>query len=106
MKILSVLLSLSIGFTAIVGDHIVFNSKYSNSFLFRALIDNFVHASIGTVSALLFFLKMDITRQACVYNVLLCTIVSSLIDLDHFIVAKSVYFKVNKPIFQIRLICV
>ncbi|XP_045488951.1 transmembrane protein 267 [Pieris rapae] len=93
MKILSVLLSVSIVFTAITGDYIVFHSKYSKFFIFRAVIDNFVHASIGTLSALLFFIYVERSRQAWIYNIILCTIVSSLIDVDHFIVAKSIHYK-------------
>ncbi|XP_045509092.1 transmembrane protein 267 [Colias croceus] len=93
MRFISIFLSVSIFVTAFIGDYIVFDTRYSNALIYRALTDNFIHASIGFLSALLFFVNIDVTRQAWLYNVIFCTIVSSFIDIDHFIAAKSIHFK-------------
>uniref|UniRef100_A0A182WAN6 Transmembrane protein 267 n=1 Tax=Anopheles minimus TaxID=112268 RepID=A0A182WAN6_9DIPT len=59
--------------------------------LVRACIDNATHAFIGCVVAeiILHSLKHQITHQQYYALLFVATIVSSLIDLDHFIVAKS-----------------
>ncbi|XP_050678127.1 transmembrane protein 267 [Leptidea sinapis] len=93
MKFMRILLPITICCVAIVGDYIVLKCKYSESFLFRAISDNTVHALIGMLSAMLFMDGIDLTKQAYFYNVAFCTIISSFIDLDHFLVAKSVYIK-------------
>ncbi|XP_038220404.1 transmembrane protein 267 [Zerene cesonia] len=93
MRSVRIFLSVSIFITAFIGDYLVFHSRYSNSFVYRALTDNFIHASIGFLSALLFFENILVTRQAWLYNVIFCTIVASLIDIDHFVVAKSIHIK-------------
>lgn len=90
------LLTASICATALIGDYIVFKSKYSESQVFRSFADSGVHASIGFLSALLFFTyDIGITEQARIYNIAFCTILSSLIDVDHFIAAKSFRLKVS-----------
>ncbi|XP_050360341.1 transmembrane protein 267 [Nymphalis io] len=93
MKSLRLLLVISIGVTAYLGDYIVFKSKYSGSLLFRALADSSVHGAIGFLSALSFFSNIKITSQACIYNTIFCTFMSSVIDVDHFFVARSIYLK-------------
>ncbi|VVD02952.1 unnamed protein product, partial [Leptidea sinapis] len=97
MKFMRILLPITICCVAIVGDYIVLKCKYSESFLFRAISDNTVHALIGMLSAMLFMDGIDLTKQAYFYNVAFCTIISSFIDLDHFLVAKSVYIKLYIP---------
>ncbi|XP_028171688.1 transmembrane protein 267 [Ostrinia furnacalis] len=94
MKFLNAFLTICLFSTALLGDYIVFKSKYSNSFIFRAIADSTVHAGVGLFSSLLFFSRgQSILSNTCIYNVILCTIVSSLIDVDHFIVAKSINLK-------------
>ncbi|KAL0809036.1 hypothetical protein ABMA28_012677 [Loxostege sticticalis] len=94
MKFIKVLLTISLCIFALLGDYIVFKSKYSSSFPFRALSDSVVHAGVGLFSSLLFFTRdHSLTSNICIYNVTLCTIASSVIDIDHFFVAKSIYLK-------------
>lgn len=94
MKFTNIILTFSIFFSAALGDYLVFRSKYSNSHVFRAFCDTSVHGVIGFLSALLFFSQnYNISSQACIYNILFCTALSSLIDVDHFIVARSLYLK-------------
>lgn len=96
MRLIKVLLTLAIIFTAYIGDVIVFRSKYSSSLTFRAIADSLVHASLGFLSSLIFFSHdNNLNLQISAINVTFCTIVSSLIDIDHAFVAKSIYLKVS-----------
>ncbi|XP_045783569.1 transmembrane protein 267 isoform X2 [Maniola jurtina] len=94
MRYISVIFMLSICATAYLGDYMVFKSKYSSNQVFRAFADTSVHGAIGFWSALLFFsCGINVTTQAWLYNVLFCSAMSSLIEVDHFIVAKSFNLK-------------
>ncbi|XP_045456382.1 transmembrane protein 267 [Melitaea cinxia] len=93
MKYLQVSFTILIFLTAYIGDYVIFQSKYSSSQLFRAVADSTVHTTIGALSALLFFSSVKITNEACFYNTVICTVVSCLIDVDHFLMAKSFYLK-------------
>lgn len=96
MRFLKVILTLAIICTAYIGDYIVFRSKYSSSQTFRAFADSAVHASLGFLSSLIFFShETNFDFQVCIYNVILCTLVSFLIDVDHAFVARSIYLKVS-----------
>ncbi|XP_035905906.1 transmembrane protein 267 [Anopheles stephensi] len=59
--------------------------------LLRACIDNATHAFIGCLAAEIFLqcLKYHISRQEYCFLLFVATAVSSLIDLDHFIEARS-----------------
>ncbi|XP_050075591.1 transmembrane protein 267 [Anopheles maculipalpis] len=59
--------------------------------LLRACIDNATHATIGCIAAeiLLHSLKYHTKNQEYWFLLLIATVVSSLIDLDHFIEARS-----------------
>lgn len=95
MKLISIVLTILLCLCAIIGDYIVFKSKYSESQVFRAFSDSSVHAIIGLISAILFFTyDVGLTIQARFYNAAFCTILSSLIDIDHFIAARSFKLKV------------
>lgn len=90
MKYLKVILSIVIICAAYFGDYVVFKSRYSNSFIFRAFSDSLVHGSLGCLSALIFFShENNLSLEAYLFNVIFCTAISCLIDIDHFIVAKS-----------------
>lgn len=96
MRLLKLLITIFIVFTGFFGDYVVFKSKYSESQLFRAAADSTVHATIGFLSASLFFThSLNIPFQTCIYNTVFCTMVSSIIDIDHVFVAKSIYLKVK-----------
>ncbi|KAJ8706526.1 hypothetical protein PYW07_012604 [Mythimna separata] len=94
MRYFKVFLTLAIVFTAYIGDFIVFRSKYSDSLTFRAITDSLVHASLGFLSSLIFFSHdQNLNLHISGLNVTFCTIVSSLIDVDHAFVARSIYLK-------------
>ncbi|KAJ0184336.1 hypothetical protein K1T71_000759 [Dendrolimus kikuchii] len=94
MKFLNIILSILLLILTICGDYIVFKSKYSDSQLFRGFADSLVHASIGCVSAITFFSNgLNIPLSSCICNVSICTVLSSFIDVDHFIVARTFNFK-------------
>ncbi|XP_075989832.1 transmembrane protein 267 [Anticarsia gemmatalis] len=94
MRFLKAILSLVIICTAYLGDFVVFKSKYSASFPFRAISDSIVHGSLGFLSSLMFFsYENNLNSEASALNVLFCTILSSFIDIDHIFVAKSIYLK-------------
>lgn len=111
MKLLKAILSIAIVLTGLFGDYVVFRSKYAESFVFRAAADSAVHATIGFLSASLFFShRLNIPSATCIYYILFCTLVSSLIDVDHVFVAKSIHLKVRlsyyKPLhINLMIIC-
>lgn len=78
----------------VCGDLIVFKSKYSESQIYRAYTDSLTHASIGCISAIIFFTyDINIRRPTSIYNVIICTVLSSFIDVDHFFMARSFNIK-------------
>lgn len=86
-------LTLLLAIVAITGDYIVSHSRLH---IFQAIFDNVTHCVIGGLS---WFLVCIICKRYNSYQTLLevavCALVSSLIDIDHFIVAKSIYLKVG-----------
>lgn len=96
MRFLKVILSIAIICSAYVGDYVVFRSKYSSSQTFRAIADCSVHATLGFLSSTIFFShEHSLSIEICIINVLICTFVSLLIDIDHAFVARSIYLKVS-----------
>ncbi|KAM3955043.1 transmembrane protein 267-like [Aphomia sociella] len=90
---LQVVLTVSIFVTAYIGDYVVFKSKFSQSQVFRACSDSVVHASIGFLSAILFFSRENLMSTSCIFNIAFCTFMSSFIDVDHIFVARSLQWK-------------
>lgn len=65
--------------------------------LIKALCDNITHATIGCISAVIIISETDNRTVGIVEQIGLIglsVIVSSLIDVDHFIVAKSIKLSV------------
>lgn len=82
-------LSLAVVVTCIVGDKCLGMTHKPQ--LFRAITDNLAHALIG-----LFSCGIAIAENADnFYLAVICLIISSLIDVDHFISAKSLRLVVN-----------
>lgn len=97
MRLIKVILSLIIIFTAYIGDYVVFNSKFSSSFLFRAFADSCLHGGLGFLSSVMFFShENNLNLQTYIFNIAFCTFISAIIDIDHFFAAKSFYLKVSK----------
>lgn len=65
----------------------------------KALIDNSTHAIVGFLSALIVF----IDQSDKIYLALACMLMSSLVDADHFLAAKS--FKLSVRNFQFSFYC-
>ncbi|XP_026755800.2 transmembrane protein 267 [Galleria mellonella] len=86
-------LTLSIFATAFIGDYVVFKSKFSHSQIFRACSDSLVHASIGFLSSVLFFSHENLMDSSSMFNIAICTFMSSFIDVDHIFVARSLQWK-------------
>lgn len=63
--------------------------------LTKALIDNSTHAIIGLLSAIIVL----IDHWDSIYLAVVCMTVSSFIDLDHFLTAKSFKLSVKKTFF-------
>ena len=66
-------------------------SWINSSSIFRALVDNSAHAFFAFLSWLA---VAGITRRGIAESVF-CAVLASAIDLDHFIMAKSLKMKVN-----------
>lgn len=83
-----------LGIVCIAGDRLVniSSNKYQ-----KAVIDNLTHALIGLFTAMIFCFqsKRSILRADKYLLMVTCLIVSSIIDIDHFIVAKSWKLTVN-----------
>lgn len=79
--------------TSLVGDYLV---EQSNIHLHKALFDNATHAAIAGISWLIvcFRFKYDDVLNI-LGEVLACASLASVIDVDHFVVAKSLQLKVN-----------
>lgn len=65
--------------------------------ILKAICDNLTHATIGTLSALILVREINhyhIDGIERITLIIMCTLVSSFIDLDHFVVAKSLKLSV------------
>lgn len=83
-----------LGLSTITGDALV---NYSKKHIYRALFDNSTHAIIGGLSWLIICLNhRDKYAVNTVLEIFSCTAISSLIDVDHFFMAKSLSLKVSK----------
>lgn len=82
-------LTLAVIVTCIVGDKCLTMTHKPQ--LFRAITDNLAHALIGLFSCLIVIAE----NADNFYLALICLILSSLIDIDHFISAKSLRLAVN-----------
>lgn len=88
MSVSNVIISILIGIVAIIGDELV--AKMSK-FIERAVTDNATHAIIGGLSWLIVTNNVQYfcTPVQKLLEIIICTLISSFIDLDHFLVAGS-----------------
>lgn len=88
-------LTLLLATTCIVGDHVLLLSEAD---LKKALVDNITHALIAVLSWLIIVFKCHL-RSSMVINsiveLLLCGVTASIIDIDHFIMTRSLKLKVS-----------
>lgn len=81
-----------LGLIAIIGDFLV---KTASLDVYKAIFDNTTHSIIGGLTW--FIITLQIKNKNAVNKLLeifLCAFIASIIDLDHFIMAKSFYLKV------------
>lgn len=90
---LTVLLAL----IALVGDVLVSQSKIHT---FQAIFDNVTHCMIGGLSWLLVCTYCKKLNYGVMIEVAVCAVIASLIDLDHFAMARSFSLQV-KVCFEI-----
>lgn len=87
----------------ITGDMLL--DKEYNNHLIKALIDNATHSGVGLTSGFVILYLSDrkhLSLLSKCFLILCCTFISSFIDLDHFIAARSFQLKVN--IFKYSII--
>lgn len=91
--LVSGLLTACLAATAVIGDHLV---NYSTVHLHKAFFDNGTHAVVAVISWLIVCVccKYKSTSQICIESIT-CGIIASLIDLDHFLVARALNLKVR-----------
>lgn len=98
----NVLLTLSLSVVGVFGDYFI---TLCTSPLGKAVCDNVTHALIGGLAWSICYLNRDNTFYESNHGaleVLACTFLSSVIDLDHFIAAKSTLLKVAT--YQSRIV--
>ncbi|CAH1964038.1 unnamed protein product [Acanthoscelides obtectus] len=84
---LSAILISLLGLTAVVGDYLVL---HTNLDLFQAVFDNATHAIIGGLTWFIFCLRYKNSNTfQNLAEVAVCATISSVIDLDHFVAARS-----------------
>lgn len=103
----SLFLSLINGGICIFGDYLV--DINHESLIAKAFFDNVTHAAIGLFSAMVLILESNhrIMRTEQFFLIGMNVAVSSLIDIDHFIVAKSLKLsvKIYLKISTMKSIC-
>lgn len=95
MLILRVIITSLIGIASYVGDRLL----QDKSEVIRALSDNFTHATVGglTWSLILILSKKSIFNN--ISSVVLCFLIASFVDVDHFLAAGS--WKLHVSIIRI-----
>ncbi|XP_064214056.1 transmembrane protein 267 [Tribolium castaneum] len=85
-------ITILLALVSITGDYIVSHTKLH---LFQALFDNATHATIGALSWLYICINCkNRSHTQTLIEIGLCAGIASLIDIDHFISARSVHLKV------------
>lgn len=90
------ILSILNGAVCILGDEMV--RQYSDSLILRAICDNITHAIIGFLSVSIMILEMHEHHLSWIeksMQLMIGTWLSSFIDIDHFLVAKSIKLEVS-----------
>ncbi|KAK0173420.1 hypothetical protein PV328_006618 [Microctonus aethiopoides] len=85
-KIIQVISPFLIGIISITGDTII---KNSDDIVIRAICDNLTHGLVAGISWLLITVINQHSIIKNIPSIALCTAMSSLIDVDHFIEAQS-----------------
>lgn len=88
------LVSLGICATCVIGDKLV---ELSRNAVLKAICDNLTHGIVGFLSAILLVInfKEKLLHKESYCLAVLCLLISCLIDVDHFIAAKSMRLMVS-----------
>lgn len=88
-ELFRIILGALLGIICYLGDRLV--EYETESGLKKALCDSSTHAIVGLMSATIFVLQINqrIETDEKIRLVFVCSLLSSLIDIDHFIEAKS-----------------
>ena len=89
----------------LIGDHILFTCQDS---VIKAVSDNITHASVGFISWIIIIYSSSMSiisnvKTNCSW-ILAAGLLSSLIDLDHFVAAHSLHLDVNNFCYGYRMI--
>lgn len=79
---------------SLLGDHLV--SRIHQKHAVKAISDNSTHFLIGGISWLIVCINTSFLQNhtQSIYEILLCALIAAVIDVDHFICAKSLSLKV------------
>lgn len=79
---------------SLLGDHLV--SRIHQKHAVKAICDNSTHFLIGGISWLIVCINTSFLQNhtQCLLEILLCAFIAAVIDVDHFISAKSLSLKV------------
>lgn len=97
-------LTILLAVACIIGDWLV--ELYSSSPIAKAIFDNATHACVGLLTAPLLFIQLERRVSSAEKNAvtIICGLVSSLIDVDHFIAARSLKLTVCMKRLDNRII--
>lgn len=89
LPILRIFLTALLAIVCVCGDWLV--GLNSNSPIAKAIFDNATHAGVGLLTAAILFIQLERRISSAERNaaIIVCCLVSSIIDIDHFIAARS-----------------
>ncbi|KAL3280018.1 hypothetical protein HHI36_017526 [Cryptolaemus montrouzieri] len=78
---------------SLLGDYLV--SRNHEKHALKAIFDNSTHFLIGGISWLIVCINTSFLQNhiECLFQILLCAVIASIIDVDHFISARSLSLK-------------
>lgn len=79
---------------SIIGDLFLYSRVIQNNLYLRCVTDNLTHFCLGIISWLI-VTSYEKFSVRLVFKSLICGIFASLIDVDHFLMAKSLNLKVQ-----------
>ena len=91
--------SLALTGTCLACDHILQLPGVASSTYGRAVVDNFSHGMVGAMSWAMVVLVIPPCSLRQLAEVILCGLLASLLDVDHFIAARSFELKVKGLFF-------
>ncbi|XP_022106605.1 transmembrane protein 267-like [Acanthaster planci] len=82
-----------LGMACVSLDHLLQLPAVASSRYYRAVVDNFTHGLVGLLSWAIVIETVLPSNCHQLGEILLCGVLSSILDADHFIVAKSIYLQ-------------